>query len=409
MREAHVVLRLLAGRKLQNLAMVAVMAVSVALGVCVLLVASGLHLGLVKATEPFPLLMGAKGSPNQLVLNSVFLKDQPIGNFSYCKVEELRRDKNVAQAVPMGFGDNYRGFRLVGTEREIFAFRGVGASDSWLKLSEGRIFDTEGEAVIGADVAERLGLKIGDSFSSVHGVTATVNSKEHKGKYVVTGVLKRVGGPYDGAIFVSLKSIWHHHAHGHDDIRVEREENGLGHAETEEDVTAILIRPTGYAASMQLAASYSKDRDVQLVFPAKTIIELFAVLGSAEKLLEVLSLAVLFLALLIIVSSLYWFIFSSLRQQAVLRALGASSAEVSRLYFYMGTALVGTGLCAGLVLGHGFYALISSLMLEKAGLYMPHVVLVEEAALALLVLACGMVFSYFPARYGGRRDIASGL
>lgn len=412
MREALVVFRLLAGRKVQNLAMVVVMALSVAVGISVLLVANGLHFGLTRAVEPFPMLMGAKGSPNQLVLNSVFLKDQPIGNFSYDKVEELRRDKNVAQAVPLGFGDNYKGFRLVGTEQEIFGFRGVGASKSWLKLAEGRLFDDEEEAVIGADVAARCKLKLGDSFSSVHGVTATVNSKEHQGKYKVTGILEKVDGPYDGAIFVSLKSVWKRHEHGHKEAAgTGRDESEFrhGHEEAGRDVTAVLIRPTGYAAAMQLAASYSKDRDVQLVFPAKTVIELFAVLGDAEKLLEALSLAVLFLALVIIVSSLYWFIFSSLRQQAVLRALGASSSAVSRLYFYMGTALVSLGLFTGLILGHGLYALIAGFMAKKAGLFMPQMLLVEEAALALLVLLCGMLFSYFPARYGGRRDIASGL
>ena len=85
--------RLLAGRPLQNSIAVLVMAFSVALAVCVLLVSSGLHDGLVQAAKPFPMLMGAKGSPNQLVLNSVFLKDQPVGNFSYDEVVKLRGNK----------------------------------------------------------------------------------------------------------------------------------------------------------------------------------------------------------------------------------------------------------------------------------------------------------------------------
>ncbi len=71
---------------------------------------------------------------------------------------------------------------------------------------------------------------------------------------------------------------------------------------------------------MQLAASYGKNRDVQVIFPSKTVIQLFSILGNVEKLLQFLSMAVLVLALLIIGSSLYWFVLGSQRQQAVMRA-----------------------------------------------------------------------------------------
>lgn len=92
--------------------------------------------GMVQAVKPFPLLMGAKGSPNQLVLNSIFLKDQPIGNISYAEVERLRQQKTVAQAIPLGFGDNYRGFRLIGTEKELFDLKLLGAKQEPAKYVE---------------------------------------------------------------------------------------------------------------------------------------------------------------------------------------------------------------------------------------------------------------------------------
>ena len=158
--------RLLAGRPLQNALAALVMAVSVALAVGTLLVAGGLHGGMVQAAKPFPMLMGAKGSPNQLVLNSVFLKDQPVGNFSYGKLEELRKNKNVKDAIGLGYGDNYKGFRIVGTEQSIFRFRYVDKkADTWLKLAQGREFSAPYEAVLGADVAAKTGLKPGDSFA----------------------------------------------------------------------------------------------------------------------------------------------------------------------------------------------------------------------------------------------------
>lgn len=388
--------RLLAGRPLQNSIAVLVMAFSVALAVCVLLVSSGLHDGLVQAAKPFPMLMGAKGSPNQLVLNSVFLKDQPVGNFSYDEVVKLRGNKNVSQAIPLGFGDNYRGFRLVGSEPEIFSFKGIGAgSGPWLHVGQGKIFSGKGQAVIGSEVARLTGLKIGDRFVSVHGMISTKSSRAHKEQYTVVGILDKVHGPYDSAIFVSMESIWEQH-----------KQQQKGH---EKEVTAVVIRPNSYGGAMQLAASYGKNRDVQVIFPSKTVIQLFSILGNVEKLLQFLSMAVLVLALLIIGSSLYWFVLGSQRQQAVMRALGATVKQVTHLYFCLGMTLVGSGLVLGLVGGQGLYALLAYVLRQYAGLVLGFGFLPAEGILALAVIICGALCSYIPARMWGRHDIADSL
>ena len=93
--------------------------------------------GLTAAAEPFPIVAGSKGSPNQLVLNTVFLKDTPMSNISYTEVEKLRANKNVAMAVPLGYGDNYRGFRMAGTEKEIFNYVINPQRGKWLQINEG--------------------------------------------------------------------------------------------------------------------------------------------------------------------------------------------------------------------------------------------------------------------------------
>ena len=318
MNKNLLVYRLLLGKKLQNSVVALIMALGMALAVIVLLLANGVHQSMVQAAKPFPLLMGAKGSPNQLVLNSVFLKDQPVGNISYSVLEELRQSKAVEQAIPLGFGDNYRGFRLIGTEKEFFELNLLGAKqEHWLQLAEGRAFADEQEAVLGAEAARLSGLKLGDSFASVHGLVANANSKDHKEKYKVVGILKPVHGPYDQGIFVPMESIWEHHSHGK--------------ADAPKEVTAIVIRPTGYAASMQLAASYSKHPAVQVVFPAKIVIQIFSILGNVEKLLQMLNYAVLAMALLIIAGSLYWFALCSAHQQAIMRALGGTTRQVVSL------------------------------------------------------------------------------
>ena len=208
MNKNLLVYRLLLGKKLQNSVVALIMGLGVALAVIVLLLANGVHQSMVQAAKPFPLLMGAKGSPNQLVLNSVFLKDQPVGNISYSVLEELRQSKAVEQAIPLGFGDNYRGFRLIGTEKELFELNLLGTKqEHWLQLAEGRAFADEQEAVLGAEAARLSGLKLGDSFASVHGLVANANSKAHEEKYKVVGILKPVHGPYDQGILCPWKAF----------------------------------------------------------------------------------------------------------------------------------------------------------------------------------------------------------
>ena len=397
MNKNLLVYRLLLGKKLQNSVVALIMALGMALAVIVLLLANGVHQSMVQAAKPFPLLMGAKGSPNQLVLNSVFLKDQPVGNISYSVLEELRQSKAVEQAIPLGFGDNYRGFRLIGTEKELFELNLLGTKqEHWLQLAEGRAFADEQEAVLGAEAARLSGLKLGDSFASVHGLVANANSKAHKEKYKVVGILKPVHGPYDQGIFVPMESIWEHHSHGK--------------ADAPKEVTAIVIRPTGYAASMQLAASYSKHPAVQVVFPAKIVIQIFSILGNVEKLLQMLNYAVLAMALLIIAGSLYWFALCSAHQQAIMRALGGTTRQVVSLYFRLGMCLVSTGIIGGLVLGHGLYYALANLLQSKAGLYLPQQLLAEERVLVAVVLLLGALCSWLPAYWtASRSDIVENL
>lgn len=396
MHEYTLIRRLLLSRPLQNLLAVLVMALSIAAAVNVLLLAEGLHSAMVQAARPFPMLMGVKGSPNQLVLNTVFLKDQPIGNFEYARVDELRSNPNVAQAVPLGYGDNYRGYRIVGTEKELLELKGIDKNAApWLQLEQGRIFTNDYEAVLGADAAAKTGLRLGDSFASVHGVVHNVGAKTHnQQKFTVVGILQKAHGPYDGSILVPLASIWNMHSHGF---------------EQHKEVTAVIIVPKGYAQSMALANSYSKNKDMQMIFPSKTVIELFSIMGDLEKLLQSFSLIIMGLALLIVGSSLYWFITSSRRDQAIMRALGAGRGDIMQLYFKMGLALVIVGCLVGLCLGHLLFTCVSVWLQEHTGLFLTANMPLQELYLLLAVLVCGAVCSLVPAYLLLRHDVAEDL
>lgn len=395
MHEYTLIKRLLLSRPLQNLLAVLVMALSIAAAANVMLLAEGIHGAMVQASKPFPMLMGAKGSPNQLVLNTVFLKDQPVGNFSYTMVQELRSNPNVAQAVPLGYGDNYKGYRIVGTEKELLELHGVEKNAApWLKLEQGKAFSKDYEAVIGAEVAAKTGLKLGDSFASVHGVVHNVGAKAHDHqKFTVVGILQRAHGPYDSSIIVPLTSIWNMHSHG----------------DEKQEVTAVVIVPKGYAQSMALASSYSKNHEVQIIFPSKTVIELFSIMGDLQKLLQSFSMIIMALALLIVGSSLYWFITSSRRDQAIMRALGAGESDIMQLYFKLGMALICIGGLLGLGLGHLLFAGLGAMLQEHTGLYLAGGFLKQELYLLGSVIFCGAVCSVVPAYLLLRRDVAENL
>ncbi|MDU4576952.1 MAG: ABC transporter permease, partial [Negativicoccus succinicivorans] len=206
-------------RPWQTLLLTLLIALAIASSVFIAALSFGMHYGLTKATEPFPQIVGAKGSANQLVLNTVYLKDRPIGNISGDLYQDVKNNPLVKQAIPLAFGDNWRGFRIVGTENTIFDYRVKPQSEPWLKVAEGRRFNAPFEAVIGDGAAKLLGAKIGDTFQSIHGATA--HGHVHKDQtYTIVGILAPVEGPYDHAVLTDIRSVWiaheHHHDHDHD-------------------------------------------------------------------------------------------------------------------------------------------------------------------------------------------------
>ena len=181
------------------------------------------------------------------------------------------------------------------------------------------------------------------------------------------------------------------------------------HGDEKQEVTAVVIVPKGYAQSMALASSYSKNHEVQIIFPSKTVIELFSIMGDLQKLLQSFSMIIMALALLIVGSSLYWFITSSRRDQAIMRALGAGESDIMQLYFKLGMTLICIGGLLGLGLGHLLFAGLGAMLQEHTGLYLAGGFLRQELYLLGSVIFCGAVCSVVPAYLLLRRDVAENL
>jgi putative ABC transport system permease protein len=398
----RIVWRNLTAKPLQSSIIVVIVALAIALTVTLLLLAEGLHQGLVWATEPFDLIVGAKGSPVQLVLNTVFLQDNPIGNIPAEIVAELQGQPGVAAVIPLGFGDNYRGYRIIGTTAAIFRQETTAAVLPWLQLAAGRIFSAPFEAVIGAKVVQDTGLKLGDEFASIHGLSLGEQGEQHREHpYQVVGILKTVGGPYDQAILVPLPSIWKIHK-----VTGILPKADDGH---EHGVTAILVKPKGYADAMRLYQQFQTEPRAQLIFPAQTIIQFFALMGQGEQILQIIANVVIAITLLTVALALYWSALGRSRDQAILRAIGASSGDLFRLILLEGTLLVVLGVCIGLMTGHGLFLTIAGILQQKTAITIGVGGSWQELYLALGTVGLGMLASIVPAALAYRFDVARSL
>lgn len=372
-------------------------AVACALPVFVIQLAGGLYQGLNRAAAPFPILAGAKGSPYQLVLNTVFLRDRPIGNIPYGEVETLRQSGKATQVLPLAFGDSYRGFRLCGTEAAIFSYVVPGEKTPWLVPAQGRGFADTGEAVLGADTARLTGLKVGDVFQSSHGFIA--KGKAHNHPYRVVGILAPVHGPYDKAILVPLEDIWEAHA-GHGAAALHTGEKG--------DVTAILVRPKGYGEAMQLLSAWQRKKNSpsQLLFPAQSLIALYGMVGQSRQFWTMISLGLLGAATLVTLLALYWDGTSRLEEWALLRALGASLRKTQGLLLLEQFLLLLVGSTLGWLLGYGGSLLAAAGISQQAAVEMSRTPLWQGFLAPLLLVGAGTLGGVIPLWLLRKKDIA---
>ncbi|GMA97939.1 ABC transporter permease [Pelosinus sp. IPA-1] len=379
-----------------------IVAVTIAMLALVTLLSAGTHNGLVRATEPFDLIVGAKGSPNQLVLNTVFLQDAPIGNVSHEIYEELAANPLVASAIPLAFGDNYKGYTIVGSGSGIFEHQPKVGQEEWLQLTEGRPFTQPFEAVVGAKAAQKLGLRLGDEFKSAHGFIP--GGHVHDNSYHVVGILQAVNGPYDQAILVPIESIWlAHEKHEHEaELEVTEESH-------EHDVTAILVKPKGYSEAMRLYQQFQGNQRAQIVFPSQVIVQLFAILGQGEHMLKNVAYIIIVMGLMIMALSVYWSALSRVRDRAILRALGASARDIFTIIVTESAFLTLLGVTIGILTGHGIYSLLVRAMESKTAIVLTTAFTFDEVCIIIGGTLFGMLAGIIPAVLTYRTEVAKFL
>lgn len=362
------------------------------------------------------LVVGAKGSPLQLILSSVFHVDQPTGNVPYSSLALLRRDPAVARAVPLALGDNFRGYRIVGTDA---SFADLYSAE----IAEGETFDAPLETVLGASVAAQTGAKLGQRFVGSHGLAEEDGGDQghDHAPFEVVGLLKPTGTVVDRLIITSYESVWDvhgiehdhdHEDHEHDGDADDHEHEGHDHDEEgeapqilqaqgnglQQELTALLVTYRNASGAIRIPSLINRQTEMQSAVPATETARLLSLLGSSIEGVK------LFAWLLGITGGLAIFVallnMARTREGdlALLRVMGASRVQVFATVVMEGVITAAAGAILGWLAAHGLivlaksnFATLGDLGLE-AWKFEP-----AEALLMVNVVAIGAIAALIPA------------
>ena len=349
-----------------------------------------------KNADNIDLVLGAQGSPLQLVLSSVYQVDTPTGNINYDSAKVWMRHPFVKSAIPLAFGDNYLGYKIVGTTPEYLEkFNG--------KIENGKIFQKEFEVVVGNAIAKKINLKIGDKFNGTHG-EAKEGEKHEEFQYVVTGIASPTGKVLDNLILSNIESVWAMHGNHHE------HEEGEMHEESKE-ITSVLLKFRSKMGIVTWPAIIAQNTKMQAASPAIEINRLFTLFGIGLKTLEYLAYGIM----LISGVSIFIALFNRLKERqyefALLRLHGASRMQILSLVIIESLFLCAVGYFFGTILGRIALRWLSDAAADDFKMeFNPFEIIWEkEGYLFLITLFVGIVAAIIPAIKAYRMNISKTL
>ncbi len=437
-------------RLLNTLLNVLLLSLGIATVVLLLLFTYQLEDNLYKNAEGIDVVVGAKGSPIQLILSSIYHIDSPTGNINLGEAKQLMRHPMVAESVPLALGDNYQGYRIVGTTTQYLEKYAA-------ELYEGVLWDHEFEIVLGADVADNENLKIGDTIYSSHGFTASGHTHDDHA-LIVTGILQATGTVIDGLILSGVETMWgiheyhehddehdHEHGHHHDQDDDHHHNNGHnhddehhnhGHADdqkhgdnhhhvhvrditdtsflsdryNDEQITSMLIRYSNPLAAAQFPRFVNENTSMQAAAPAFEITRLLNLLGVGIDTIRLFAFVLIFASVL----GIFIALLNSMKERkydlAIMRTLGGSRFSLFSLVIIEGLLISLAGGILGILLGHAAIEVAGRFFSEAQQFEVTGFVFItEEWAVLVLALIVGIIASIIPAFMAYKTDIAQTL
>lgn len=411
-------------RKLTTVLTIVSVALAVGLISSVLSLRQQLEQRFAEEGQAFDLVVGPKGSPLQLVLGSVYFMDSAIGAMDLADYYTLKNDKDFVKDIfPIGLGDTYGGFRIVGTTPELLNHEWVGSISGEVRkpfvLADGRAFSAPMEAVVGAVAARQMGLKVGDTFTSTHGSFVLEKDSQEfdhgAHPYTVVGVLKISGSPFDRAIYCSIESVWSAHGHTGDIKAVPQAAAELPHPEgAVEDkltISAALVQLNSPAQRFEYEGWVDEHTNSMAAVPVQVISDFFKdFLDPIKGLMLGIGYIVVIISALSILIGLYLSIIQRRRDLAIMRSLGASSYEIFGAVIIEAFWVTILGIGAGWVFGNVVIFAMGQILARDYGLIVtPFGITSEEIRAYASVAMVGLLAGILPAWQAYNGDIANDL
>ena len=285
-------------------------------------------------------VVGAKGSPLQLVLSSIHHIDIPTGNISYKNAKKIMKHPAIKFGVPISLGDNFQNYRIVGTDKKFLKLYDA-------ELEIGSMWEKPMQSVIGSNVANFTKLKIDKFFVGSHGLidTGDIHSEQ---PYKVVGILKKTGTILDNLIITSLDSVWNLHSNQNDILK---NTDSL-------EVTALLLKYKNKTSVFSFPRLINKNTSMQAASPNLEISKLFKLTGEAHKIINYLSIIIVSLSFAGILFTLLNNINERKYDLAILRTLGFTRERIFSIILIEGMTISILGSFIGLILGGIVYKCI---------------------------------------------------
>ena len=353
--------------------------------------------------EDVDLVLGAQGSPLQLILSSVYQVDAPTGNINFDSAKVWMQNPFVEKAIPLAFGDNYRGYKILGTTTDYL-------EKYKATLAEGKLFEKNFEVVIGSEIAQKLNFKIGDEFFGSHG-DAEEGEVHDEFAYKIVGIAKPTGKVVDNLILCTIPSVWQMH-HGHDENPAHGEE-GHVHVDGEEhqheadltldepnmEITAVLLKLRNQMAKLTWQRIVPQNTKMQAVSPAFEVNRLFGLFGIGISALQYLAYGIMLISGISIFIALYNTLKERKNEFALMRVNGAKRVQLLKVVMIESVLLCAVGFIFGTVLGRVAISLLSkSSEADFKMSFNPYEFLWEkEGTLFLLTIFVGFIAALIPA------------
>ncbi|WP_019959766.1 ABC transporter permease [Woodsholea maritima] len=420
-------LRSVFNRRLTAFLTVLTVAIAVCLFLSVQKVRDGARDSFENTISGTDLIVGARSSPVNLLLYSVFHIGDATNNITWDSYQAVANAPGVAWTVPLSLGDSHRGYRVVGTNNDLFARYEYGHNRQ-VRFEQGQALDQLFDVVLGASVAGDLGYDLGDSLVLAHGGGEVGFIEHDHNPFTVVGILAPTGTPLDRSLFVSLEAIEAIHVAGptgrgmdmdHHDHSHEGEPEGDDHAAAydlealqPDQITAFLVGLNSPVAALRLqrAVNTYPQEALQAIIPGLALAQLWGLVSIAEKALTIVAAFVVASGLITILISILTSLNERRREMAILRALGARPGHIFVLLVSEAGILAALGAVTGLLLTYGGLYITAPIVEAEYGFALPAFSpnLNDLALVGIVTLAAGLL-GMIPAWRAYRNSLADGM